>query len=138
VNGLATADWPSLQHASRIIMLRNYSLLALLVTALPLFMLACGDDDSANDDAKTPATCPAICEQQNNLCNTKNDCGIQCSVLSAVIAKTGCNKEFQEGLDCLAAKNVCDEQETACPATSFGACVEIFCGANATDPICAP
>jgi len=113
--------------------------LTLLVTASPCLVLACGGGDDDDDaPAKTPATCAAICAQQNSLCNTKDDCDKLCSVVAAVLAKNGCDSEAQEVLDCLSAKNVCDLAETACPSTSLDACHASFCAANATDPLCAP
>lgn len=110
----------------------------LLVTLLALFfsalLPACGGDDD-----KTPANCAAICAQQNNLCKSANDCDKQCSSLAQLVSKTGCDTEFQEGLNCLSEKNVCDEMETACPSASFYACVSTFCAApaNAAEPLCA-
>lgn len=116
-------------------MIRNFSVLALIATALPLLVAACGGGDDDNE-AKTPATCAAVCAQQNRLCSTNDDCDMVCGVLAAVVARTGCQMESQEGLDCLAEKNICDEQSTACPAESFDACFAAFCSANATDPLC--
>lgn len=128
---------------TRTIMIRKNLWRAAIVSAFSVMPLACGGGDDAKDDspdgdAKTPATCEAICAQQNRLCNTQRDCAMQCSVLSTVVTKTACQKEFQEGLECLSAKNVCDAQEVACPATSFDACIDIFCTTNTADPICAP
>lgn len=109
---------------------------------LPVFLffvvgilaLGCGGGDDDKTD-KTPATCAATCAQQNRLCGTKDDCDTQCSAVAQVVSKTGCNVEFQQSLDCLSEKNVCDEDETACPATSFYACVDASC-ANSADPLC--
>lgn len=109
---------------------------------LPLFFfllgivaLGCGGGDDDKGD-KTPATCAATCAEQNRLCGTKDDCDAQCSANAQVVAKTGCDAEFQQGVDCLAAKNVCDADETACPATSFFACIDAYCAKGSTEPFC--
>lgn len=112
---------------------RTFALPLLFISSLG-FLLACGSDDD-----KTPATCAAICAQQSDLCKATKDCDTTCSVVAQVLKKTGCEAEYQQGLDCLAEKNVCDDDETACPGESFFACIGRFCAApaNASDPLCA-
>jgi hypothetical protein len=112
------------------------SLAVVLLFAVPS---ACGGDDSDDDDsaARTPATCPDICAQQNRLCGSMDDCSAFCPPVLDMLQRTGCMAPFQEELDCLSAKNVCDDQETACPETALNACLDTFCQSNPADPVCA-
>jgi hypothetical protein len=109
------------------------------IATISLLAGACSGGDDDDRGQKTPATCAAICAQQNGLCGTKDDCDARCSTLAQILGHTGCDAEFQEGLDCLSEKNVCDEDETACPAMSFDACIDAYCAsAAASDPVCRP
>jgi len=125
-----------------------------VLSALIFFPLvaACGgsgDDDSSSGSGGSggsgsggsgtmpvEATCASICAQQNKLCGTKDDCLGTCASLNDVAARSGCQSQYQEGLDCLAKKNVCDSAETACPATSFNDCLKVYCMTMPTDPVC--
>lgn len=121
-------------------MLRCRAVSSLLGVIVLAFTIACGGgDDSSDDDsaARTPATCPDICAQQNRLCGSMDDCAALCPTVLTMLERTGCMAPFQEELNCLSAKNVCDDQETACPETALNACIDTFCQTNSADPACA-
>jgi hypothetical protein len=106
------------------------------IVLLTLALLACNGADDDTGDEKTPATCPGICAQQNRLCGTKTDCVALCAKVDEILTKTDCAGPAQEGYVCLFDKNVCDRDETACPSTALNACIDTFCAANPSDPIC--
>lgn len=83
-----------------------------------------------------PPTCENVCARQNALCGTAEDCGATCAGLRDLVFRSGCDAQYQEGLACLDEKDVCDSNETVCPATSFTTCVQSYCAANAADPAC--
>lgn len=83
-----------------------------------------------------PLTCRSVCLRQNTLCGTQTDCTALCDSVESVAVVSGCDRAFEEGLRCVRDKDVCDQDETACPATAFDACVQAFCQTRPTSSAC--
>jgi hypothetical protein len=104
------------------------------LTLIALALAACGDD--ADDEDGGSATCASVCADQNRLCGDNDDCSAICSSLADVNSATGCQAEYQEALDCLAAANQCDDNETICPGESYLNCLDAYCAAHPAEPFC--
>jgi hypothetical protein len=83
-----------------------------------------------------PLTCHEVCLRQNTLCGTQSDCMAVCDAVESRAVVSNCDRSFEEGLRCLREKDVCDQDETACPATAFDACVQAFCETRPTSSAC--
>jgi hypothetical protein len=105
-----------------------------LFTLLALAAVACGSDGEDDDGGR--ATCAAVCAEQNELCGSSDDCSMICSSLAQMNSKSGCDAEYQEALDCLAAAKQCDEDETLCPGESYLACLDDYCAVHPSEPFC--
>ncbi len=92
---------------------------------------ACGDDD----DEGTPITCVGVCERQNELCGETDDCQTLCGLIEVFNQQSGCTDEFQEDLECVAALDVCDDDNVCSGASSF-ACADAYCAENPTNVFC--
>lgn len=104
-----------------------------LFTLLGSLTASCSDE---KPESAGPATCSAVCAEQNDLCGDNTDCPTLCSSLDEVNVTTGCGVEYQKGLECLANAKQCDENETICPGTSYLTCVDAYCAEHPTEPFC--
>lgn len=103
-----------------------------VVTAASL-SLGCGDDD--DDDDGGGGSCLAVCEEQNDLCGSDDDCQSDCQQLEDIASQTGCTNEFNSVLSCIAGLDACDENGDVCSTAAFEDCADQFCVDNPDDPL---
>ncbi len=121
---------------------------AALLLFAPLFVGCIDDFDDPhgygpNDSSSTSgthgpqgATCPDLCEASVSCGgNTEDDCRDQCSQLTEVSRRTGCEDELDDILDCLAGlSNVCSQQDRCSDgALRFSDCVTAYCDRYPSD-----
>jgi len=114
---------------------RSYTLWCFLMPAVTFLSISCGGE---GDDDGAPATCPAVCARQNELCMRSDDCDMLCGRSHQSEQPKRLRGRVSGRLDCLSSKDVCGTSTLACPAESYDDCLDAFCDGNPSDEFCAP